>query len=125
MHREGRRSHRLDPSLPPKLLNRGGSDQRVRVGGQKEAIPASAGPAAGPSQPLQERSHFGGSIDLDDPVEIPNIDAQLQRARGDDDAVACFVERLFGSEAFVPAKELWETKVSTPSPRKNEANSSA
>jgi hypothetical protein len=41
---------------------------------------------------------------LDDSVEIANINAQFQRARGNDYAITCVLERLFGPEMFVPAK---------------------
>src|SRR5580704_19342371 len=44
--------------------------------------------ASGDIQLTKKRSHFSGSIDLDNPVEISYIDSQFQGAGGDDHTVA-------------------------------------
>src|ERR1035437_7901652 len=82
----------------------GGTDECVRVRRQEQAVPLGAGPAPRPAQSLQKRSHFGGGVDLDDPVEIPYINPEFQGAGGDDDTIASVLERLFRAEAFVPAQ---------------------
>jgi hypothetical protein len=38
---------------------------------------------------------------LDDPVEVPDVDAEFEGRGRDDDAVAGLRERLFGLPAFV------------------------
>ena len=57
------------------------------VGREKETIPTSAGAAACTPQSLQERSHFGGGIDLDHSIQVAHVNAKFERACGDYDAV--------------------------------------
>src|SRR5581483_12123612 len=76
----------------------------MRVRGQEQTVPLSACTAASTTQSLQERSHFHGSVDLDDPVEISNIDPQLQGAGCDDNAIASVLEGLFRAETFITAE---------------------
>jgi hypothetical protein len=62
---------------------------------------ARSGPAPGPSEALEEARHGDRRVDLDDPVEIADVDAQLERARGDDDAVAGLGKRRLGAPPLV------------------------
>jgi hypothetical protein len=50
---------------------------------------------------LQERGDGGGSVELDDPVEVTDVDSELQGRGGHDDAVASLRERLLGLAALV------------------------
>ena len=59
------------------------------------------GTAAGASDALQERRYGRRVVHLDDAIEVTNVDAQLQRRRGDDDTVASLGERLLRAAAFV------------------------
>jgi hypothetical protein len=71
------------------------------VEGEEEAVPSRVGAASGAAQALQEGGDRGGSVDLDDPVQVTDVDAQFQGARGDDDAVAGLGERGFRASALV------------------------
>jgi hypothetical protein len=50
---------------------------------------------------LEEGGDGRRGVDLDDPVEVSDVDAELKRAGGDDDTVACLGEGLFGAPSFV------------------------
>ena len=102
--RLGRRDDRLDVAARPQLDQAGGPQQGLVVGGQEEAVAGRAGPPPGAAHPLEEAGHGGRGVDLDDPVEVADVDAQLQRAGGHDDAVVPAGERLLGLPPLVQAQ---------------------
>src|SRR4029077_20482421 len=51
-------------------------------------------PPTGPAHSLQDARYHGGCVNLDDAIEIPHVDAELQDARRDDDAVFTLGERM-------------------------------
>ncbi len=58
-----------------------------------------------------------GRVDLDDPVEVADVDAELQGAGGDDDAVARLGERLLGAAPLVDGRARRARRTSsTPAP---------
>ncbi len=91
----------LDPSTAPQQQQRGGLEQGVAVAGEEEAVAGAAGPPAGAPESLQERRHGRGRVDLDDPVEVADVDAEFERAGGDDHAVAGLGERLLRATPLV------------------------
>ena len=94
---------RLDPApAPQRAAARPPAAAPSLVEGEEQAVAAGAGPPAGAAEPLQERRRrVRGRVDLDDPVEVADVDAELQGAGGDDDAVARLGERLLGAAALV------------------------
>ena len=91
---------------------------------QKQAVASRAGPSPGPSDALQHRRDPCRRVDLDHAVEIADVDAQLERARRDDHAVARLGERRLGLAALVALSDECETNVVTSSSR-NAAESSS
>ena len=94
---------RFDVALAPAEKDRSGSQEIDVARREEQCIAAGVRPTTGTSESLQERSNRGWSVDLDDPIEIADIDTQLQRGGGDDDAVACFSEGRFSGPAFALA----------------------
>jgi hypothetical protein len=71
-----------------------------------------------PVRPMRWRklATVDGAVDLQDVVEVADVDAELERAGGDDDAVLPGLERLLGVAAGAGAEsEPWATWVFTPS----------
>ena len=88
----------------PQVYQAGGLDQRLVASGQKKAVAAGLGPAAGAAHPLEEARHRGGAIDLDYPVQVAHVDAQLQDAGGHDHAVVPVGEGVFRLPALLLAE---------------------
>ena len=99
----GRCHDRLDPAAAPQREQPGGVHERRPVDGEEQAVAGGAGSPAGAAESLQERRHRAGSVDLDDPVQVADVDAELQGAGRDDDAVARLGEGLLGAAPFVGA----------------------
>ena len=55
---------------------------------RSSALRLVSGPTTGAPEALEERSDRGWSVDLDDPIEVADVDAEFQRGGRDDDAVA-------------------------------------
>jgi hypothetical protein len=72
----------------------------VRFEAQEQAVAVGAGPPAGAAQPLQERRDRAGRVDLDDPVEVPDVDAELQGRGRHDDAVPPLGKGRLGAPTF-------------------------
>ena len=70
----------------------GGPPERIIVDRQEGAVGARVRAPAGSSHTLQESRDRGRRVDLQHVVEIPDVDAELERACGDDDAVAAILE---------------------------------
>jgi hypothetical protein len=98
--RRGRRHHGLDVARRPQPRQAGGLQEGVvgRREGQRAA--RRPRPPAGPPQPLQERRNGAGRVHLDDAVEVADVDAEIQRARRHDDAVAGVGEGVLGPPPF-------------------------
>src|SRR5215468_4818312 len=71
------------------------------IHGEERAVRARVRPAAGPAHALEEGGHGGRAPDLEDVVEVADVDAQLERARGDDDAVLALGEGALGALPLV------------------------
>lgn len=68
-------------------------------GGQEGAVRWASAPASG-AHALEEAGDRRRRTELHDVVEIANVNAELERARGHDDAVLAFLEGAFGVAAF-------------------------
>jgi hypothetical protein len=89
-----RRNDRIDESRSPERGDAERGEEIIIAGRQKQAVPASADPPPAPPHTLQEGSDRGRSVDLHHPVEIADVDAELERARRDNDAVGLGRELL-------------------------------
>ncbi len=73
-----RRGDRFDIPTAPEQQQPCRREQSVVAQRKEQAVPGGAGPATGATEALQESRDGGGRIDLDDPVEVTDIDAQFQ-----------------------------------------------
>jgi hypothetical protein len=96
-----RRNDRIDESRSPERGDAERGEEIIIAGRQKQAVPASADPPPAPPHTLQEGSDRGRSVDLHHPVEIADVDAELERARRDNDAVGLGRERRLGLPPLV------------------------
>ena len=96
-----RRHDRLHDALPPEGCEREAGQELLVVGGEEEAVPRGAGPPPGPAHALEEGGNTWRGADLDDAVEIADVEAQLERRRGDDDAIGLRCEGRLGLPALV------------------------
>ena len=101
-----RRHDGFDVSVEPEAEQTGRSQEAVVGRGEEQAVPLGPRPAAGAAQPLEEGGDGAGSVDLDDAVEVADVDSQLQGARGDDDTVQPFEERLGVADGRRQTKSL-------------------
>ncbi len=92
---------RLHPAAAPQQQQPGGMHKRTLVQGEEQAVAGGTCPAACTAETLQERCDGSRSVDLDDPVEVADVDAQLQRAGGDDHAVPGLGEGLLRSVPLI------------------------
>ena len=69
--------------------------------GEEQAIPRCPGSAASASHTLQERRNSPGCINLNHPVQIADVEPQLQGTSGDDHAVLPLGEGLFRLSAGI------------------------
>ena len=102
---------RLDVARAPQQQQPGGPQQRrssVARNRQLRTVPARR-----PVRPSRCRNDatVRGRVDLDDPVEVADVDAELQRAGRDDHAVAGLGERRLGPPALVERQRACETNV--------------
>ena len=93
--RLGRRLDRLHVALVPQVDQARGLHQRLVAGGQEKAVADGSGPPPGAAHALEEARHGRGAVDLDHPVQVAHVDAQLQDARGHDHAVVPVGEGVF------------------------------
>ena len=98
--RRRRCSDRFDPTLRPPLQQPERHQEGVRFQAQEQAVPGGSGSPAGSTEPLQEGGHGARGVNLDDPVKVADVDAQLQRGGCHDDTVPGLGECLFGVAAF-------------------------
>ena len=77
----------LHVALVPQVDQAGGLHERLVPRGQEQAVADRARPAPGAAHALEEARHGGRAVDLDHPVEVTHVDAQLQDAGGHDHAV--------------------------------------
>ncbi len=99
--RRRRWGDRLDVSLGPQVQQARSLQQRVRSCGQEECVPLGAETPPGASEPLQERCHRARSVNLDHAVEVTDVNAEFERRRRDDHAVARLCERRLRSAPLV------------------------
>src|SRR5664280_1244887 len=92
---------RFDVALGIQLKQAGGPQQLVVVGGQDQHAPGRAGPPAAAPEPLQQRGDGPRRAHLQHPVEVADVDTQLEGRGGDDDAVAGLDEGLLRLPSFV------------------------
>jgi len=95
------RHHWFRPAARPQQYQGCRTDQSVLVDGEEQAVAGRAWPPAGTAKALEEGSHGGGRVDLDDAVQVAYVDAELQGAGRDDHTVACFGEGSLCSLPFV------------------------
>jgi hypothetical protein len=72
------------------------TQERVVVGREEGAVGRQVRAPARAPHALEERRDTARCVDLDDVVEIADVDAELECARGDNDAVGALLERLLG-----------------------------
>ena len=104
VHRLGWRDERLDPAVEHEPDQRKCLEQLHLAGRQKQAVARRPGPPARPADALKQRSDGGRRADLDHPVEVPDVDPELERRGCDDHAVPRLAERPLGLEAVVTAQ---------------------
>src|SRR5215218_3532260 len=104
MKGSGWRHDRLDIPLAPAEEHSGGAEQGIVAGGEDQRVAGGVGPAAAAPEALEERGDGGWGVDLDDPVEVSDVDAELQGRGGDDDAVAVLGERLLSGRSLAGAE---------------------
>src|SRR5690606_33765276 len=70
---------RLDEATRPEVEKASGAEKGLVLGGEEQRVPG--GPGTAPSTPksLQECADRTGRVDLDHPVEVTDVDAELQR----------------------------------------------
>lgn len=95
MHRQRRWLHRLDEPLGPKLHQCSRLQEGFFLGDQEKTVSGRTCASSGAPDTLQKGRDGGRRIDLDHAIQIPNIDAKLQGAGRDDDAILPLAERLF------------------------------
>ena len=98
------RHDRFDVASRPEIDQAGGLDERVVAGGQKQAVARRARPPPRAAHPLQEARDRRRRVDLDHSIQIAHVNAQFQRAGGDDHAVLARGERLFRLPALLLAE---------------------
>ena len=82
-----RRGHdRLDEALVQQQQKGGGAQQLVSAVARKRRL-RRCRPPSGAAEALQERGDGGRGVELDHPVEVADVDAELERGGRDDDAV--------------------------------------
>jgi hypothetical protein len=113
-----RRNDRIDESRSPERGDAERGEEIIIAGRQKQAVPASADPPPAPPHTLQEGSDRGRSVDLHHPVEIADVDAELERARRDNDAVGLGRERRLGLPPLVDREGAVGHEGSDARPRK-------
>ena len=93
MPRRRRRGDRLDEPARPGEQQPRREQQVVLAQREEQAVaPRSRPPPAAP-EPLQERGDRERRVDLDHPVQVTDVDAELKRGRGHDHAVPPLGER--------------------------------
>jgi hypothetical protein len=92
--RPRRRRCWLDVPCPEEVDDGGGTQERVVVGREEGAFGHRVRAPARAAHALEERRDAAWRIDLNDVIEVADVDAELERARGDDDAVGALLERL-------------------------------
>ena len=60
---------------------------------QEQAVTPRTRPPSAAAEPLQERGDRERRVDLDHPVQVADVEAELERGRGHDHAVAALGER--------------------------------
>ena len=90
--RRRRRRDGLDESAAPGVQQSSREEQVLLIDRAKHAVPHRSGPPSTQSEPLQERGDRGRSVQLDHPVQVADVDAQLERGGGHDHAVAALGE---------------------------------
>lgn len=98
--RRHRRLDRFDPALRPAQQQAARLRNGIGVQAQEQTVAGRSGAPAGPAEPLQERGDGPGRVELDHPVQVADVDAELQCGGGDDDAVAPVGEGGLGPAAF-------------------------
>src|ERR1700686_2926648 len=99
-----RRQDRFQKPPPPQPYDCSGTQERVVIGCEKEAIPARTLTPTRTAETLEEGCYGVGSIDLNHPIEIADINSEFQRASRHDHAVLCLGERLLCGSPFLRAK---------------------
>ncbi len=94
----------LDIARSEQLNERSALEQAGVRGREEQGVASQTFAAARPAQALKKRSHGCGRIDLDDPVQITDVQAQLERARGDDHAVLPLGKRPLGLPSSIGRK---------------------
>ena len=92
----GSTNPRPQASSSPAASRNSSSSQR-----EEQAVPHRPGPPPAAPEPLQERGHRQRRVHLDHPVQVTDVDAQLERGGGHDHAVAALGERLLGAPPLV------------------------
>src|SRR5690606_14284353 len=91
-------------TFPPEDHERYRAQKRILGRGEEEAVSLTPGAAAGSAETLQEGGHRVRRIDLDHAVEVADVDAQLERARGDNHAVGTLCECRLCAQALLTAE---------------------
>jgi hypothetical protein len=78
---------RLDIPVPPEQHQTSRAQEGLVAGGEEQTVTHGSRTPTGAAHALQEGGDGRRGVDLDDPVQIAHVDAELQRAGGDDDAV--------------------------------------
>jgi hypothetical protein len=87
-----RRDDRLDVSFCPPKQDPSAAEQCLIADRQHQGVADGLLTPAGPAEPLEECGYGRRRVDLDDPVEVPDVDAQLKRRGRHDHAVATFAK---------------------------------
>ena len=80
--------------------NDGGAfDELVAGGGEEAALGDGSAPVTGAAYALQGNGDGAGRADLADEIDVADIDAELERGGGDEDAALALLESALGFEA--------------------------
>ena len=108
------RHDRLDVTLLPQVQERRGTQHGFVAGRQEQAVATLASSSPPPPETLQKGGDARGRADLDDATEVADVDAELERPGGDDDAIRGLGEGRSACRLSSRLREECETNVSTP-----------
>ncbi len=95
---------RFDVLLRNPAGDDGGGQKIVAVGGVERAPARAADTVTGAPDALDRRRDRGGVCDQDDPVELADVDPQLERAGGDDGPEFPVLQPLLHGQADLPGE---------------------
>ncbi len=101
MHRLRGRGDGFDPPVLPQRQQTSSLQQRPLLKAEEQAVAPRPRTSTGATDALQERRHGPRSIDLDHPVQVADVDAELQGRGGHDHAVPGLAEGRLGLPALV------------------------